>query len=197
MTVWYADGVGPVMKYVDTPEFLQNLRRALQHPSVAGSVDESCTFAVGSDDPGPSQNCQHFAVGELLVLRRQGVNCRRDHGDVRGVDPSGHVHRSREHRDIHGIDPRTEEGPCLLGFGGHVVGADMAAPHDRNAHISDPGGKTDRLRVMEYNEIALAEPVDQVLGVGSHDIAPPPATRGDRHRLGRVFISCFVALRRL
>ena len=55
-----------------------------------------------------------------------------------------------------------------------MVGADMAAPHDRNADVSDAGGKADRLRVMEYDEVARAEPVDQLRGVGSDDFGPVP-----------------------
>ena len=78
--------------------------------------------------PARAEHSQHGRALEILVLRREDVDRRRDHGDSVAIEPLPGERLSREHVRVGVGDVWAQEVPCVVREVVRPVEADVAAP---------------------------------------------------------------------
>ncbi len=121
---------------------------------------------LGLDEPGGGEDRGDDLVGELLVLRGEGVDRRRDDVHALPLEVLPDELLAREQAGVGLLDPFAQEGPGLArGVVGRVE-PDVAAPDHRRAGRLQARDQPGGLRVVQHDDVAVGDGVAERVAAG-------------------------------
>ena len=149
------------------PVLLDQFRRGLNatERAVEPLEDRPGAVAVVGGESGGAQHRGHVGERHRVVLRREGVDRRRDHRQLGAIEPRPEVERIGEHIGVGGLDVGDQEPP---GFAREIirrVDADVRAPDHRHTRVEQPRDHAGCLRIVQQHDVGGTNELCQQLGV--------------------------------
>jgi hypothetical protein len=143
-------------------------RRRLPLDLSGGSVlalERGRRLRVGVDEPGGGEDRGDDLAGELLVLGGEGVDRRGDDVHALAVEVLPDELLAREQACVRLLHPLAQERPRLARDVVGRVEPDVAAPDHPRAGLLEPRHEARRLRIVQDDDVALADRLAELLGV--------------------------------